>query len=180
VASLSYAAIESLAVVYAARSGGGQQWIGGVALAASALVSLAVTPFVPTEGVGRLVQWTAGLTCVGGVTAIAGFVIFGRGATGIVAFAIAGILMVVIVPANVLVAPRLPDELRASALSLLMGALVASQAIGAMLGGVFADVTSPVVAAVLLALPAAIVGAIALGRPIAVDQRPPVILLEAA
>ena len=180
VASLSFAAIESLAVVYGARVGGGRGWIAGIALAGSALVSLAITPFVPTEGVDRLVRWTAGLACAGGLAAVAGFIILGRGVLGVVAFAIAGILMVVIVPANVLVAPRLPDELRASALSLLMGALVASQAVGATLGGVFADLMSPVVAAVLLALPAAIAGALALGRPITVDAPPLALLQEAA
>jgi hypothetical protein len=74
--------------------------------------------------------------------------------------------MIVLVPANVLVGPALPDHLRASAYSLLAGSTVAVQAVGAALAGVLASVTRIPTAAALMAAPALLVGLYGLIRPV--------------
>lgn len=135
----------------------------GVLVALSAGVSIAATAAIPTDNDhALLLRWagiytlTGGAVTVGCFTAISLDVGAGVGKdTGlaVIGFAGAGLLFAVIAPANVVVTPRLPDNLRASAVSLLMGVLVATQAAGAAMAGLAAAAVGlpPVCAALGLA-----------------------------
>jgi MFS family permease len=60
-----------------------------------------------------------------------------------VAFAISGGLFAVSIPTNIVIGTRLLRETRASAMGIAIGLLMASQALGAVVGGVAASVVGP-------------------------------------
>jgi MFS family permease len=163
---------EALVVPYAERVvGAGAGW-AAVLAAVGAVASLAVTAALPLGGDGsRLLRRCAWLSAAGGAATVAGFALLPAWG-GLVPFAAAGCLMVVLVPANVLVGPALPDSVRASAFSLLVGATVAVQAAGAALAGLLASATPLPTAAALMAVPALLVGLYGLTRPVAVPADP--------
>ena len=70
----------------------------------------------------------------------------------------AGALAVVLVPASALVGPLLPDEIRASAFSLLMGLLAAAQALAVLAVGALADQLGTGTAVALAAVPSVAAG----------------------
>ena len=155
----------------------------GVLLALSAGVSILVTALLPLDREPyTLLRLAALLTVVGG----GGLVLAGvvaitipalRPAAVVSAFVLAGLLFTVLAPANVVVAPRLPLAVRASAYALLMGALVAGEAAGAALAGLAAAAIGVLPMCLLLGLPAASLGAVALAtsRPRGAE---PVLLLR--
>jgi hypothetical protein len=93
-----------------------------------------------------------------------GILASGRTLIAAVGFGAAGLLFAVMSPANVIVAPRLPAPVRASAFSLLMGLLVATEAAGAGGAGLAASAVGLVPVCVALGVPALAVGAWTLWR----------------
>lgn len=166
VSAFAVTALESLAVVYGERVLDGRAWIAGPALAGAALLSIVVTLRVPHYGSSRLLRWCAGTCLLGGLVPLGCFAFLGTGVWGVSAFVAAGLLLVVIVPANVLVGPRLPVSCRAAAFSLLMGTLVASQASGAAVAGGLAELLGVTSAGMILASLPVLAGALSLLRPV--------------
>jgi predicted MFS family arabinose efflux permease len=163
--------VEALVVPYAERVvGAGAGW-AAVLAAVGAVASLLATAALPLGGHGsRLLIRCAWLAAAGGAATVAGFTLLPSWG-GLIPFAAAGCLMIVLVPANVLVGPALPDHLRASAYSLLAGMTVAVQAVGAALAGVLASATRIPTAAALMAVPALVTGLYGLVRPVPARQQ---------
>jgi predicted MFS family arabinose efflux permease len=161
--------VEALVVPYAAQVlGQGGAW-AAVLAAAGALGCLAATAALPlTSNPTVLLRRCAALSLAAGGVTVAAFLLLPNWG-GIVPFAAAGCLAVVMVPANVVVGPALPDTIRASAFGVLIGATVAAQAAGAALAGLVAAATSVPTAAALVAVPAAIAGLLALLRPVVAE-----------
>jgi hypothetical protein len=158
--------VEALVVPYAERVvGAGGGW-AAVLAAVGAVACLVATAALPLRGdPSTLLRRCAVLSAVAGGVTVAAFVLLPAWG-GILPFAAAGCLMVVLVPANVVVGPALPDSLRASAFGLLAGSTVAVQAAGAAIAGLLASVTSIPTAAALIAAPALAGGLYALTRPV--------------
>lgn len=149
--------------------GGGAGTVGAL-VAVAAVGSVAATAAVPPEtSAAVLLRWAGGYTLVGGLVVAGCFAATrwdgSRTALAVVAFAGAGVLFAVLAPANIVVSSRLPREVRASAISLLMGLLVATEAAAAAGAGIAAGAVGLLpVCAVLGALPL-LVGAWSLVRP---------------
>ncbi|MGZ4594059.1 MAG: MFS transporter [Actinomycetes bacterium] len=158
-ASASGVGLESLVVVYNSRDLDGPPWVPGAVLASVAAVSFFVTAMLPNEGVRRGLVRAAGLTALIGAVVSAGGFLTGSHVGALVGFVAAGAFFAVIAPANVVVGPLLPAEVRATAFSVLMGVLVACQSVGAGGAGVLADHLATMHAAALICLPAAVGGA---------------------
>lgn len=77
-----------------------------------------------------------------------------------------GVLQVVLVPASALVGPLLPDDVRATCFSMLMGTLTAAQVAGAGAAGLLAEHAGPGPAIAVAALPVVLGGALHLARPL--------------
>lgn len=117
---------------------------------------------------GRLLRAAAVLTLAGGLGAAASLALV-PGAVGLtLAFAVSGLLPVVMVPANIVVCTHLPEQIRASALSILMGSLYGAQALVPMVAGALADLIGVVATGTIGLLAAAAYGGYALLRPVAV------------
>jgi MFS family permease len=161
--------VEALVVPYAEQVvGGGGGW-AAVLAALGALGCLAATAALPLTGTPAiLLRRCAVLSVTAGGVTVAAFVLLPAWG-GVVPFAAAGCLAVVMVPANVIVGPALPDSIRASAFGVLIGATVAAQAAGAAVAGLIASATSVPVAAALVAAPALLAGLVALSRPVPAD-----------
>jgi predicted MFS family arabinose efflux permease len=164
--------VEALVVPYAERVvGAGAGW-AAVLAAVGAVASLLATTALPLGGHGsRLLMRCTWLAAAGGAATVAAFALLPSWG-GLIPFAAAGCLMIVLVPANVLVGPALPDHLRASAFSLLAGTTVAVQAVGAALAGVLASATRIPTAAALMAVPALVTGLYGLVRPVPARPQP--------
>ncbi len=140
----------------------------GLLVALAAAVSLVATAAVPAvDDPVRLLRWAAAFTTLGGACVLIALALVNRGigtpdGLSVVAFAGAGLLFAVIAPANVVVTPRLPGNLRASALSVLMGMLVATEAAGAALAGLAASLVGVLPVGAALGAPALVLGALAL------------------
>jgi predicted MFS family arabinose efflux permease len=158
--------VEALVVPYAEQEvGAGAGW-AAVLAAVGALACLAATAALPLKGdPGTLLRRCAVLSVSAGAVTVAAFALLPAWG-GILPFAAAGCLMVVLVPANVVVGPALPDSIRASAFGLLVGSTVAAQAAGAAVAGLLASVTAVPTAAALMATPALAAGLHALLRPV--------------
>jgi predicted MFS family arabinose efflux permease len=161
--------VEALVVPYAERVvGQGGGW-AAVLAAVGALGCLAATAALPLTGDPTiLLRRCAALSLAAGGVTVAAFLLLPAWG-GIVPFAAAGCLAVVMVPANVVVGPALPDSIRASAFGVLIGATVAAQAAGAALAGLVATATSVPTAAALVAAPALLAGLLAVLRPVAAE-----------
>lgn len=143
----------------------------GALVAVAAVVSLAATAAVPPENPasGQL-RWAGAYASVGGLIVMGCFTAITLGGPrptlAVLAYAAAGLLFAVIGPANIVVTPRLPPEVRASALSLLMGMLVATEAAGAAAAGLGAGAVGLVPVCAALGVPPLAVGAWALLMPL--------------
>ncbi len=148
----------------------------GVLVALAGAASIAATAAVPTRNdPALLLRWAAAFALVGGAVLTGCFVVLSLGPGGqsagmrtgllVLVFAAAGLLFAVIAPANVVVSPLLPSGVRASALSLLMGALVATEAAGAAAVGAAATAVGILPVCAALGLPPLLVGALALFGP---------------
>jgi len=148
----------------------------GVLVALAGAASIAATAAVPTRNdPALLLRWAAAFALVGGAVLTGCFVVLSLGPGGqgagmrtgllVLVFAAAGLLFAVIAPANVVVSPLLPSGVRASALSLLMGALVATEAAGAAAVGAAATAVGILPVCAALGLPPLLVGAHALLGP---------------
>jgi predicted MFS family arabinose efflux permease len=157
---------EALVVPYADRVlGAGGGW-AAVLAAVGAIACLASTAGLPLTGdVAALLRRCAVLSMVAGGATVAAFLLLPAWA-GVLPFAAAGCLAVVMVPANVVVGPALPDAIRASAFGLLAGSTVAAQAAGAAVAGLLASAISVPAAAALVAAPALVAGLLAVLRPV--------------
>jgi hypothetical protein len=160
------AGCEALAVPYAERVIGHDGSWAAVLFAAAAVSCLAVTAALPLSGSPiRLLTRCGWLCAAGGAATVVAFAWLPPG-DGLIPFAAAGLLMVALVPANVVVGPALPNHLRASAFSLLAGTTVTVQAAGAALAGVIASATSIPSAGALIAAPSLLMGLYAMTRPV--------------
>ncbi len=143
----------------------------GLLVALAAVVSILATAAVPAvDDPVLLLRWAAAFTTLGGGCVVICLALISLGVatrTGlaVTAFAGTGLLFAVIAPANVVVTPRLPGHLRASALSVLMGALVATEATGAAAAGLAASVVGVLPVGTALGVPALILGGLALHVP---------------
>ncbi len=141
--------------------GGGPRTVG-VLVALSAVVSIAATAAVPVrDNPSLLLRWAAAYTTVGGLVVVGCFTAVRFGAPNmpltVAAYAADGLLFAVMAPANIVVSPRLPGAVRASALSLLMGVLVATEALAAAAAGSAASVAGLLPAGVAVgAIPLAV------------------------
>jgi predicted MFS family arabinose efflux permease len=155
-------AVESLMVAYAAHLGLGP---AGTGLLASVppLAAIATALLLPSNGEHvRLVRLVCRTVTV--MTLVA-FVIFALDSPlplVLVGFIAAGSLDVMTVPAGAVIGQRLPRATRGTAFSFLEGALKLSHAVGALLAGVLASLTTVPSAVALLALPACAAGALGL------------------
>ena len=142
----------------------GAETVGGL-VALAATVSIAVTAAIPTDNEPLvLLKWAAAYALTGGAVMVGCFTAIGLGLgarteLAVLAFAATGLLFAVIAPANVVVSPRLPAELRATAMSLLMGGLVATEAAGAAGAGFASSVVGVVPVCVALGVVPLVVGA---------------------
>lgn len=140
----------------------------GLLVGLAAAVSLVVTAAVPAaDDPVLLLRWAATFTTLGAACVLLSLTLisFGLGTTtglAIAVFAGIGLLFAVIAPANVVVTPRLPAPIRASAVSVLMGALVATEAIGAAAAGLAASIVGVLPVGIALAVPALVLGGLAL------------------
>ncbi len=140
----------------------------GALVALAAIVSIVATVAIPADtNPVRLLRWAAAYALTGGSVTVGCFAAVGFGVAGptelaVLAFAATGLLFAVIAPANVVVSPRLPAGLRASALSLLMGTLVATEAAGAAVTGLAASAVGLLPVCSALGVPVAAAGAYAL------------------
>jgi len=148
----------------------------GVLVALAGVVSIGATAAVPTQDdPALLLRWAARYATGGGAIMAGCFAVLSLGVpsaemrTGLVvlAFVAAGLLFAVIAPANVVVSPLLPSGIRASALSLLIGALVATEAAGAAAAGAAASGVGILPVCAVLGVPPLVVGARALLAPTA-------------
>ena len=143
---------------------GGAEAVGGI-VALAATVSIAATAAIPTDNEPLvLLKWAAAYALTGGAVMVGCFTAIGLGLgarteLAVLAFAATGLLFAVIAPANVVVSPRLPAELRATAMSLLMGGLVATEAAGAAGAGFASSVVGVVPVCVALGVVPLVVGA---------------------
>ncbi len=143
--------------------------VGGL-VAFGAVVSMAATAAVPTDNDPLLLRWAAGYALAGGAVTVACFTAISLGASAktglsVLAFAAVGLLVAVLAPANVVVSPRLPAPTRASAMSLLMGSLVATEAIGAAVAGLAAAAAGIAPVCLALGVPPLLIGTYALLVP---------------
>lgn len=146
----------------------------GLLVALTSAVSILVTALLPVERPsGVLLRYAAALTLVGGAGVILGFALvpWARVQTlgAALAFATAGLLFVVIAPANIVVGPRLRPETRASAFSLLMGFLIATEAAGAAGAGLAAAAFGLLPVGLVLGVPALLTGLWALRGPVLIE-----------
>jgi len=140
----------------------------GLLVGLAAAVSLVATSAVPAaDDPVLLLRWAAAFTTLGGACVLLCLTLisFGLGTTtglAIGVFAGIGLLFAVIAPANVVVTPRLPAPIRASALSVLMGALVATEATGAAAAGLAASIVGVLPVGIAFGVPALVLGGLAL------------------
>jgi len=142
----------------------------GLLVGLAAAVSLVATTAVPVvDDPALLLRWAAAFTTLGGGCVIVPLALISWATTtttvtglAAAAFVGTGLLFAVIAPANVLVSPRLPAKVRASALSLLMGTLVATEATGAAAAGLAASIVGVLPVSIALGVPALVVGGLAL------------------
>lgn len=157
-ASASGTGLESLVVVYNSRDLHGPAWVPGAVLAAAAAASFLVTAMLPNQGVRRHLIRASGLTALLGALVTAAGFLTGTDVGAVLGLVAAGSFFAVLAPSNVVVGPLLPTEVRATAFSVLMGALVACQALGASGAGLLADHLSTAAAAALICVPGALGG----------------------
>lgn len=177
VAAVLGVTVESLIVAYAAHLGFGASGAGLLATVPP-IGAVLMALVLPSEGAHarlvRLVCWT-----VAGMSAVAGlvFALDSPMPVVLIAFLAAGALDVVTVPAGVVIGERLPQASRGTAFSFLEGALMSTQAVGALVAGALAAATSLPLASALLALPAAAAALFALlairGRDLPGSADPP-------
>lgn len=144
---------EALLVPYADHVGIGVGSLGvlGAAIPVGTIVG---TALLPTQGDhGHLLRWASVCAMVTGAAAVPLFLLEVGAVGAFVAFLVSGGMFAVSVPANVVIGTRLRRETRASAMGIVVGALMGSQALGAALGGAVAELVGP---------PRTIAGALAL------------------
>jgi len=151
--------------------GAGPAAVGGL-IAIASVVSIVATAAVPTDGdPAQLLRWAAGYALLGGGLTTGCYLAISlgsgaRSALAAVGYLAAGLLFAVLAPANVVVSPRLPGDIRASALSLLMGALVATEALGAAVAGWGAAAAGILPMCILLGGPPIALGGYCMLRPV--------------
>lgn len=197
VATFSATASETLLVVYAVRDLGGATWVAPVLLAATTALTLVGTARVALSGsASHLLHTTARLTAVPAL-AVVGLAAAGWSVSRVLApgptaalladgsavawvgvaatatgFVLAGLLFVATTPANVVGGPRLPQHLRAVAMSVVVGATTGGQALAAVAAGSLADVVPVHVGLAVVMAPAAVVGAVCLFRRLHEGETP--------
>jgi hypothetical protein len=142
-AALPVAAVEATAAVYTRivlHAGASR---AGELAAAVPLGILVAVPLLPRSGrTVRLLRAAAFVSMIGG---LAGAVAFGAGGTAgaFVGYFAAGVLSSSGTPAQIAFQPRVRADDRTGVFSVAQGLLMGSQALGAVLGGVAADLADP-------------------------------------
>ncbi len=149
--------------------GGGPATVAALVAVASVVSIVATAAVPPGVDVAVLLRWAAAYTLIGGLVVVGCFTAMSMGgpraALAGAAFAAAGLLFAVLAPANIVVSPRLPRDVRASSFSLLMGMLVATEAMGAAGAGVVASAIGVMPVFLALGLVPLAVGAWAVAVP---------------
>ncbi len=149
-------AVETLVVPHVATEFAESSWLAGAVWATTSAACILVTAATPVHGsTGHLMRVTALLALL--PAGLAGVVLLVPSAgVGTLGFVVAGGLFAALVPAQTIIAPRLPPVLRATAFSVLMGVMSLMQAAMILLGGALADTMSArLAAAVICAFPVA-------------------------
>lgn len=153
-AALPAVAVEASAAAYARLQLHDSPAIAGLLAMAVPAAVLAVTPLLPRKGsAARLLRVAGAAGLVASACALAAFSA-GHLAGGLIGFAAAGGIFAMSTPAQVAFQPRIPRDRRPAVISLAQGAVMGSQALGAILGGVLATAWNPRAAA-LVAMAAA-------------------------
>jgi Transmembrane secretion effector len=166
VAALPVAAVEATAAVYSHVVLHAGPSRAGELAAAVPLGILVAVPWLPRSGTAtRLLRAAALVAMVGG---LAGAVAFGAGGTvgALIGYFAAGVLSSSGTPAQIAFQPRVRAEDRTGVFSVAQGLLMGGQALGAVLGGVAANLVNPrhaaigwmVLVIVLIATMSALVG----------------------
>ncbi|MGI9624821.1 MAG: MFS transporter [Acidimicrobiales bacterium] len=148
IAATTAMSVESQVAVYGtAVAEFSEGWIGilSAVTPAATLVAVAVLKMDGTDG-GLFTR----VLVAGGLSAAAASVMFFVGVGGVgafVAFGLLGVIFVVVTTTNVVVGRRLPDSNRVSIFSILQSGVFLGLSLGAFLGGVLSEATSPEVAA---------------------------------
>ncbi len=162
-------AAESLLVPYAAQLGLGERGAGLLATVMPG-AALAMALVLPTEGgARRLLRWVCLLTAGASLGSGLLFAVEGPLVLAVGALVLAGVLDLVTVPAGSVIGSRLPARSRATAFSILQGALQSVQALGALAAGALAAATSVSFALAVLSVP----GVLAAGLGLALLRSAP-------
>jgi MFS family permease len=124
------------------------------------------------NGEAAALRQSARLILIGSVIAIAGFAAQMPWPAAVVPYLGVGIMVTSLVPANAVGTPRIPTDIRGSAIGVLQSTIIGSQALGAMLGGLVAAVWSVTAALTVAMVPCVLVAGYALLRPIATEPGP--------
>lgn len=167
----SATAAETLVVVLTGRDLPGPGWLPAALLCGTVVVTLVATAVVPFRGSPAHLLKVASWLCV---LPAGGVVLLSLAGTlpVLAAFLLAGLLFVVNTPTNVVAGPRLPQRLRAVAITLVVGATVAAQALAVTVAGALADLLGTPGALAASMVPALLVGAAYLLRPLPATGAP--------
>ena len=155
-------AAESLLVPYAAQLGLSERGAGLLATVMPG-AALAMALLLPTEGSARrLLRYVCFLTAGASLGSGVLFAVDGPLVLAVAALVLAGILDLVTVPAGSVIGSRLPPRSRATAFSILQGALQSVQALGALAAGALAAVTSVSFSLAVLSVPGVIAAVLGL------------------
>ncbi len=147
---------ESQVAVYALRHLGTGDSGPGLLAAAVPIGTIAVSSVIPFHGSARALLRIAGMVALGG--AAVALVFFAADASMpliLIGFLGVGAVFGTLIPTNTVAGTRLPNESRASAFGLALGALLFAQGLGAALGGAIAsiwDVRTACISAMVVAL----------------------------
>lgn len=167
----SATAAETLVIVFTGRDLPGPGWLPATLLCATVVLTMVATAVVPFRGSPAHLLRAASLLCVLPAGAVVLLSLAGT-LPVLAAFLLAGLLFVVNTPTNVVAGPRLPRHLRAVAITVVVGATVAAQALAVTAAGVLADLLGTAPALAVSMVPSLLVGAWFLLRPLPVEQEP--------
>jgi MFS family permease len=163
----SGAVVEALIVVYVRDRLHGSATLVGLLSAVVAGGFLVTAAVLPTKREASALLRSAALLAVGGsVVAFAGFLAGLTGPALVLPYAAIGVAFASIVPANAVGGPRVPTEIRGSAMGLLQSVIMGAQAIGAGAGGFAAAAIGVAPACALAMVPALAYAAFALVHPV--------------
>lgn len=166
-AQCSGAVIEALIVVYVRERLHGSVTLVGLLSAVVAGGMLLTAAVLPTRrDTTALLRSAALLAAIGSSIAFVGFLLGLTGPALVIPYAAVGVAFTSIIPANAVGGPRVPTEIRGSAMGLLQSVIMGAQALGAGAGGLVAAAIGVVPACALAMVPAVAYAVFALLHPV--------------